>query len=97
MLRAGKPRLLGLLVFLLALAVGLAATLQSERIKLRHARTLSAGFAKDSAHNLETGIVRALSASYALAALVEVGRGDIPALMMWPHGCCPTIPERRSW
>lgn len=77
-LRGERPRVVGVLVFLLALVVGLLAVLQSERIRLRHERALSAGYVKDYAHNLETGIVRALSASYALAALVEVGRGDIP-------------------
>jgi diguanylate cyclase (GGDEF)-like protein/PAS domain S-box-containing protein len=49
-----------------------------ERDRLQRKRTVISGYAQDQARLLEVHVDRALSASYALAALVRVGNGNIP-------------------
>ena len=61
-----------------------------ERARLQHERTLVQGYARDHAQHLEVYVDRALSATYALAALVRVSNGSIPhfdqvAEQMLPH------------
>jgi diguanylate cyclase (GGDEF)-like protein/PAS domain S-box-containing protein len=65
-------------VFVIAALVAAVIALQAERARRHHERALVAGYVRDYAHQLESYVTRALSASYALAALVEVGRGDVP-------------------
>ena len=52
--------------------------MQLERERLQSKRVVISGYAKDHAQLLEVHVNRALSASYALAALVRLGNGNIP-------------------
>ena len=65
-------------MFVVACLIAALAVVQSERARQQHERALVAAHIRDHAHYLENYVIRALSASYALAALVEVGRGDVP-------------------
>jgi len=65
-------------VFVIACLIATLAIVHSEQARRQHERMLVAAHIRDHAHYLENYVTRALSASYALAALVEVGRGDIP-------------------
>ena len=65
-------------MFVVACLIAALAVVQSERARQQHERALVAAHIRDHAHYLENYVTRALSASYALAALVEVGRGDVP-------------------
>ena len=67
-----------MVVFFVAGLIAALAILQSEQARRQHERTLVAAHIRDYAHFLEDYVTRALSASYALAALVEVGQGDVP-------------------
>ena len=75
--RSTHSLIIGCAVFLLASLVAAGSVAQLERNRLRNARTLAAGLATDHARHLEVYIERALSASYALAALVRVSKGSI--------------------
>ena len=77
-LRTLRPRRVGAAVFVIACVAAAAAIAQSEQTRRQHERALVAAHIRDHAHFLENYVNRALSASYALAALVEVGRGDVP-------------------
>jgi diguanylate cyclase (GGDEF)-like protein/PAS domain S-box-containing protein len=77
-------------VFVVTAVVATTAILQVERVRRQHERAVVAGYIADYAHHLESYITRALSASYALAALVEAGGGDVPdfdvvAARLLPH------------
>ena len=72
------PRVMSAAVFVVTALLAAAAVLQSESVRRHHERALIVTHVRDYAHHLETYIARALSASYALAALVEVARGDVP-------------------
>jgi len=65
-------------VFVIACLIATVAIVQSEQVRRQHERALVAAHIRDYARFLENYVTRALSASYALAALVEVGRGDVP-------------------
>src|SRR5882757_1769437 len=73
-----RPRALGAVVFVVAALVATLVVVESERARQRHERLLVTGLVTDRAHDLQSYITQALSASYALAALVEAGRGDVP-------------------
>ena len=72
------PRLMSTAVFVVAALIAAITVVQSESARRQHERVLVASHVGDYARQLETYITRALSASYALAALVEVARGDVP-------------------
>ena len=76
--RSSRPLIIACCIFLLATLVAAFLVVQSERDRLRRERTLISGYAKDHAQLLEVHVERALSACYALAALVRVGNGGIP-------------------
>ncbi len=65
-------------VFVVTALIAAITVVQSESARRQHERALVASHVGDYARQLETYITRALSASYALAALVEVARGDVP-------------------
>ena len=65
------------IVFLLAAAIAASLVWYSEQHGFQEDRTRVAGIAKDHARALETNIERALSATYALAALIRQGNGRI--------------------
>ena len=72
------PRLMSTAVFVVVALIAAITVVQSESARRQHERALVASHVGDYARQLETYITRALSASYALAALVEVARGDVP-------------------
>ena len=72
-----RPQIAALAVFLLAVAFAAALIWTSERNTQRHNRERVAAQASDHAHALQADIERALSAAYALAALVRQGNGKI--------------------
>jgi diguanylate cyclase (GGDEF)-like protein/PAS domain S-box-containing protein len=65
-------------VLVLASLAAASLVAQLERNRLRHERSLISGYAKDNARHLEVYIERALSATYALAALVRLSNGSLP-------------------
>jgi diguanylate cyclase (GGDEF)-like protein/PAS domain S-box-containing protein len=65
-------------VFLLSTLAAAGIVIQSEQARIRHDRVLTSGYAKDHARHLEAYIDRAMSATYALAALIETAGGPIP-------------------
>ncbi|MCX7166847.1 MAG: PAS domain S-box protein [Rhodocyclales bacterium] len=68
---------MAVIIFLLSAIVAACLVWDSEQVKSREDRVRIAGMATDHARALETSIERALSASYALAALVRQGNGSI--------------------
>ena len=75
---APRLRFVSAAVFVLAAVIAAIVVFESESARRQHERVLVDGLAKDYARHLEAYIDRALSASSALAALVEVSQGDIP-------------------
>ncbi len=65
-------------VFLLSAMLAAVLIWRSERQELTEARTRAADLATDHAQILQRGIERALSATYAIAALVRQGQGEVP-------------------
>ncbi len=76
-LRMSRPLTVALAVFLLAGSVAAGLVWQSEENALRQHRARVAALASDNARALEIGIERALSATYALAAMVRQGNGTV--------------------
>ena len=74
-----RLRFVSAVVFVLAAAIAAIVIFESESARRQHERLLVDGLAKDYARHLEAYMERALSATSALAALVEVGQGDIPS------------------
>jgi len=73
-----RPRTLGAVVFVAAALIAAVIVVQSERRRQQHERLLVTGLVTEHTHHLQGYITQALSATYALAALVQVGRGDVP-------------------
>jgi diguanylate cyclase (GGDEF)-like protein/PAS domain S-box-containing protein len=73
-----RPLVVASCIFLLAAATAAGLIWQSAQHRLREDRARIAVLVKDHARALESGIDRALSAAYALAALVRQGNGKIP-------------------
>ena len=73
-----RQQLLALLVFCGTAAVAGFWIVHSERQERVEARVLAADLAADHAQSLQRGIERALSATYAIAALVRKGQGELP-------------------
>ncbi|MCF8197543.1 MAG: PAS-domain containing protein, partial [Sulfuritalea sp.] len=71
------PFLAALVTFLLATVVAAILIGYSEQSNLRQNRARVAGLASDHARALELGMERALSATYALAAMVRQGNGVV--------------------
>ncbi|MBS0417926.1 MAG: EAL domain-containing protein [Proteobacteria bacterium] len=85
-----RPRTLGAIVFVAAALIATFFVVESERARQSHERLLVTGLVTNRAHHLEGYISQGLSASYALAALVEVGQGEVPdfervAAQLLPH------------
>jgi len=72
-----RPLVVALGTFLLAAVIAVSLIWQSEQHRLQEDRARFDSLAKDHARALETTIERALSATYALAALVRQGNGSI--------------------
>lgn len=69
--------LLTLLVFLTGLMITLAWVRHSEHLQREKNMALATDLAADHAQSLQRGIERALSATYAIAALVRQGNGQV--------------------
>jgi diguanylate cyclase (GGDEF)-like protein/PAS domain S-box-containing protein len=72
-----RLRFVSAAVFVLAAVMAAIVVIESESARRQHERMLVDGLAKDYSRHLEAYIERALSASSALAALVEASQGDI--------------------
>ena len=75
--KPGAPTVTALAVFLAAAGVSTALILRGEQYRVQDLRLRVAGLASDHAHAIQTGMERALSATYALAAMVRQARGEI--------------------
>ncbi|MBV8618161.1 MAG: EAL domain-containing protein [Curvibacter sp.] len=71
------PWLISVLVFALALAVGVWSIQQLERNAMQEARARAHNAAFASAHAIEERLGRSLSATYALSAVIAQGKGHI--------------------
>jgi diguanylate cyclase (GGDEF)-like protein/PAS domain S-box-containing protein len=71
------PRAAAVVVFLVASFAGGLLTWQSEQQRIEQQRTQVANMASDHAHAIQRNIEHALSATYALAALVRQGNGHV--------------------
>jgi sensor domain CHASE-containing protein len=67
-----------LLVFVLCMTFATVWTLRSEQQERAEAQARAADLAADHAQTLQRGIERALSATYAIAALVRQSNGELP-------------------
>ncbi len=72
-----RPLIAALIAFLLAGAVAVAVVWQSEQFRLHQQRTHLADLAGKHADAIQNSTQRDLSATYALAALVRQGKGNI--------------------
>ncbi|WP_051092253.1 EAL domain-containing protein [Aromatoleum toluclasticum] len=72
-----RPGSLGAIVFVVALAVATLFVAQSERESLRIRRAEVADQSGDKAHEIESAVRHGLTATYALAALVRQGKGEV--------------------
>lgn len=70
--------MLALLAFLITAALGAVWISRSEQQERAEAQARAADLAADHAQALQRGIERALSATYALAAMVRQGQGNLP-------------------
>nr|MDP2192187.1 EAL domain-containing protein [Rhodoferax sp.] len=73
-----RPLIVAFIVFLIAAAAAGLLVRQSEQQRLQEQRTRLADQASNRAHAIQRNIEHALSATYALAALVRQGKGSIP-------------------
>jgi sensor domain CHASE-containing protein len=73
----GRPQLVGLAVGLVSLLLAGVVVLLEDRHEIDSARTLALAQATDRANVIQVALDRALSASYALGAMVRQGGGRI--------------------
>ena len=73
-----RPLIVAFIVFLIAAVAAGLIVRQSEQQRLQEQRTRLADQAGNHAHAIQRNIERALSATYALAALVRQGNGSFP-------------------
>ncbi len=74
-----RPRLVGLLAFVLAGALVGGLIWRQEEQRQREARGQAASVASERAHDLRMSVERALAPTHALAAMLQPGRQGIPA------------------
>jgi diguanylate cyclase (GGDEF)-like protein len=74
----GRPMVVALIVFVLAaLASGTVVWTQEQR-NMASQRMRMEAMASDHAHDIQTTVERALSATYSIAAMVRQGKGNVP-------------------
>ena len=83
-------------VFLVAVVVSGLLARQSELQRERQLRAQVAGLAGDHAHAIQRNIEHALSATYALAALVRQGKGVVPDFEATAQEMLPFYPGAAS-
>ncbi|MFA7382039.1 MAG: PAS domain S-box protein [Desulfurivibrionaceae bacterium] len=93
---ARRSRALALAVFLLAMAIAVVVIWRSEQARVQTERTRVDSLAGDQAHALQTGIERALSAAYALAAMVRQGAGTVADFETTASEMLPLYPGAAS-
>lgn len=74
----GRPAYLAALVFALTAVLAAGLIWRQEQYRLREVRGLAASLATERAYAIQTSIDRVLSATYALAAMLQQGKGAIP-------------------
>lgn len=74
-----RPRLVGLLAFVLAGTLVGGLIWRQEHQRQREARSQAASVAAERAHDVRTSVERALAPSHALAAMLQPGKQGIPA------------------
>jgi len=94
--QAGRPLLVAFIVFLIAAAVAGLLVRQSEQQRSQQQRVQFADQADDHAHIIQRNIDRALSATYALAALVQQGNGNIRDFDVTARELPPYYPDASS-
>lgn len=77
-LKLSRPTMVGLIAALIAAVLAGALILRSEAEARHGRRTAVADFASDKGHEIESAVQHGLTATYALAALVRQGRGEVP-------------------
>lgn len=98
-LRGGSSRrslVAALIVFLFAGAASYWLVSQSEQQRISDQRSSLANQADDHAHLIQRNVERALSATYALAGLVQQGRGKIDNFEATAIGMLPYYPGAAS-
>ncbi len=83
-------------VFLFAAAAGALLVWQSDRQREQQQRAAVSDMAADHAHAIQRNIERALSATYALAALVRQGNGRVPEFEATARQMLPFYPGAAS-
>lgn len=94
--RAFHPLAVALVVFLLAAVTAASLIRRLERDDLREERVRVSNLAGDQAHALQGNIERALSATYALAALVHQGHGTVRDFETVAERLLPLYPGAHS-
>ncbi|MBL8394417.1 MAG: CHASE domain-containing protein [Candidatus Accumulibacter sp.] len=72
-----RPWYVALLVFLLTGTLAAGLIWRQEQYRMREARNLATSLAAERTHDIQTGVDRVLSATYALAAMVQQGKGVV--------------------
>ncbi|WP_169260716.1 bifunctional diguanylate cyclase/phosphodiesterase [Aromatoleum diolicum] len=90
--RRQRPLVVGVIVFMIAATLAAVLVLHSERRQVALHRAEVAAQALDKAHDLHSVIEHALAASYALAAMVRQGRGEIADFDAVTHAMLPFFP-----
>lgn len=75
--RPPRPLLVAAIVFIIALIPSAALVWRLDQLRFQEEHARAASIAGDHAHTIQRNIERALSATYALAAMVRQGKGDI--------------------
>jgi len=90
--RRHRPLVVGVVVFVIAATLSAVLVLHSERRRVALHRAEVAARAFDKAHDLHSVIEHALAASYALAAMVRQGRGEIADFDSVARAMLPSFP-----
>lgn len=73
-----RPVHVAVIVFVLAAALAAGLIVRQEQYRLREERALVSNLVAERAYAIQTSVDRVLSATYALAAMLRQGRGEIP-------------------
>lgn len=72
-----RPAYVAAIAFVVAASLAAGLIWRQEQDRLRDARSLASDLAAERAYDIQTGIDHALTATYALAAMLQQGRGKI--------------------
>jgi diguanylate cyclase (GGDEF)-like protein/PAS domain S-box-containing protein len=91
-LRRHRARLAGVVVFVIAAVLAGMLVVHSERRQLALQRAEVAAQALDKAHDIRSVIEHALASTYALAALVRQGKGEVADFDLVARAMLPLFP-----